>query len=182
MDLANESPSQDLILLGISDEPWLELPLFVVFLVSYILTILGNVTIILLCRLDPRLHTPIYFFLTNLSLLDLCYTNNTIPQMIANLHTTRRTISYAACVAQVFIFLALGCTDCLCPPRCLSEVSEGNINTRRQISFQKNSDKLIPLGLDAPQTMNCQLHTAYQPPSQTLTNPQSLEFLFGFVG
>ncbi|XP_028910477.1 olfactory receptor 2B2-like [Ornithorhynchus anatinus] len=113
MDLANGSFSQDFILLGFSDQPWLELPLFVVFLVFYILTILGNVTIILLCRLDPRLHTPMYIFLTNLSLLDLCYTTTTVPQMLVNLRSTRRTISYGGCVAQLFIFLALGSTECI---------------------------------------------------------------------
>ncbi|CAO2595416.1 Olfactory receptor 2B6 [Lemmus lemmus] len=87
MTLANESISEEFILLGFSDRPWLELPLFVVFLVSYILTIFGNMTIILVSRLDSKLHTPMYFFLTNLSLLDLC-------------------------VVQLFIFLALGCTEC----------------------------------------------------------------------
>ncbi|XP_038598670.1 olfactory receptor 2B2-like [Tachyglossus aculeatus] len=113
MDRANGSTLQGFILLGFSDRPWLELPLFVVFLVSYILTILGNVTIILLCRLDPRLHTPMYVFLTNLSLLDLCYTTSIAPQMLVNLHSAQKVISYGVCVAQVFISLALGSTECL---------------------------------------------------------------------
>ncbi|XP_038598689.1 olfactory receptor 2B2-like [Tachyglossus aculeatus] len=113
MDRANGSTLQGFILLGFSDRPWLELPLFVVFLVSYILTILGNVTIILLCRLDPRLHTPMYVFLTNLSLLDLCYTTSIVPQMLVNLHSAQKVISYGVCVAQVFISLALGSTECL---------------------------------------------------------------------
>ncbi|XP_038598972.1 olfactory receptor 2B2-like [Tachyglossus aculeatus] len=113
MDRANGSTPQGFILLGFSDRPWLELPLFVVFLVSYILTILGNVTIILLCRLDPRLHTPMYVFLTNLSLLDLCYTTSIVPQMLVNLHSAQKMISYGGCVAQLFISLALGSTECL---------------------------------------------------------------------
>lgn len=113
MSWANESVPQEFILLGFSDRPWLELPLFVVFLVSYILTILGNMTIILVSHLDSKLHTPMYFFLTNLSLLDLCYTTSTVPQMLVNICSARKVISYGGCVAQLFIFLALGSTECL---------------------------------------------------------------------
>ncbi|XP_050999151.1 olfactory receptor 2B2-like [Acomys russatus] len=112
MSLANESVSHEFILLGFSDRPWLELPLFVVFLVSYVLTIFGNMMIILVSRLDSKLHTPMYFFLTNLSLLDLCYTTSTVPQMLVNICSIRKVISYGGCVAQLFIFLALGCTEC----------------------------------------------------------------------
>ncbi|XP_058410005.1 olfactory receptor 2B2 [Diceros bicornis minor] len=113
MNQVNESIPQEFILLGFSDRPWLELPLFVVFLVSYILTIFGNLAIILVSRLDSKLHTPMYFFLTNLSLLDLCYTTSTVPQMLVNIYNTRKVISYGGCVAQLFIFLALGSTECL---------------------------------------------------------------------
>ena len=62
MNRINESVPQEFILLGFSDRPWLELPLFVVFLISYILTILGNLAIIVVSRLDSKLHTPMYFF------------------------------------------------------------------------------------------------------------------------
>ena len=113
MNRINESVPQEFILLGFSDRPWLELPLFVVFLISYILTILGNLAIILVSRLDSKLHTPMYFFLTNLSLLDLCYTTSTVPQMLVNICSIRKVISYGGCVAQLFIFLALGSTECL---------------------------------------------------------------------
>ncbi|XP_007955098.1 olfactory receptor 2B2 [Orycteropus afer afer] len=113
MNKVNESVPWEFILLGFSDRPWLELPLFVVFLVSYILTIFGNVAIILVAHLDPKLHTPMYFFLINLSLLDLCYTTSTVPQMLVNICSTRKVISYGGCVAQLFIFLALGSTECL---------------------------------------------------------------------
>ncbi|XP_032717688.1 olfactory receptor 2B6 isoform X2 [Lontra canadensis] len=113
MRQVNESVPQEFILLGFSDRPWLELPLFVVFLISYMVTIFGNLTIILVSRLDPKLHTPMYFFLTNLSLLDLCYTTCTVPQMLVNLCSTRRVISYGGCVAQLFMFLALGATECV---------------------------------------------------------------------
>ena len=113
MNRINESVPQEFILLGFSDRPWLELPLFVVFLISYILTILGNLAIIVVSRLDSKLHTPMYFFLTNLSLLDLCYTTSIVPQMLVNICSIRKVISYGGCVAQLFIFLALGSTECL---------------------------------------------------------------------
>ena len=113
MNRLNESVSQGFVLLAFSDRPWLELPLFVVFLVSYILTILGNPAIILVLRLDFKLHTPMYFFLTNLSLLDLCYTTSAVPQMLVNICSIRKVIRYGGCVAQLFIFPALGSTECL---------------------------------------------------------------------
>ncbi|XP_029800906.1 olfactory receptor 2B2 [Suricata suricatta] len=113
MNGVNASAPGEFILLGFSDRPWLELPLFVVFLISYILTIFGNLAIILVSRLEPKLHTPMYFFLTKLSLLDLCYTTSTVPQMLVNIRSTRKVISYGGCVAQLFIFLALGSTECL---------------------------------------------------------------------
>uniref|UniRef100_A0A8C0CU39 Olfactory receptor family 2 subfamily B member 2 n=1 Tax=Balaenoptera musculus TaxID=9771 RepID=A0A8C0CU39_BALMU len=113
MNRLNEGVSQGFVLLAFSDRPWLELPLFVVFLVSYILTILGNLAIILVLRLDFKLHTPMYFFLTNLSLLDLCYTTSAVPQMLVNICSIRKVIRYGGCVAQLFIFPALGSTECL---------------------------------------------------------------------
>ncbi|CAO2595417.1 Olfactory receptor 2B2 [Lemmus lemmus] len=113
MTLANESISEEFILLGFSDRPWLELPLFVVFLVSYILTIFGNMTIILVSRLDSKLHTPMYFFLTNLSLLDLCYTTSTVPQMLINICSSHKTISYVGCAIQLYFVLALGGVECV---------------------------------------------------------------------
>ncbi|XP_077636810.1 olfactory receptor 2B6 [Crocuta crocuta] len=109
----NASAPREFILLGFSDRPWLELPLFVVFFISYVVTIFGNLTIILVSRLDPKLHSPMYLFLTNLSLLDLCYTTSTVPQMLVNLCSTRKVISYGGCVAQLFMFLALGATECV---------------------------------------------------------------------
>ncbi|XP_045356455.1 olfactory receptor 2B6-like isoform X2 [Leopardus geoffroyi] len=109
----NASAPWEFTLLGFSDRPRLELPLFVVFFIFYVATIFGNLTIILVSRLDPKLHTPMYFFLTNLSLLDLCYTTSTVPQMLVNLCSTRKVISYGGCVAQLFMFLALGATECV---------------------------------------------------------------------
>lgn len=101
-------PPKDFILLGVSDRPWLELPLFVVLLVSYILAMLGNITIILVSRLDPQLYSPTYIFLGHLSFLDLCYTTTTVPQMLVNMGSSRKTFSYSGCTVQYAIFHWLG--------------------------------------------------------------------------
>ncbi|XP_045706540.1 olfactory receptor 2B11 [Phyllostomus hastatus] len=106
-------PPKDFILLGVSGRPWLELPLFLVLLVSYILAMLGNIAIILVSRLDPQLHSPMYFFLSHLSFLDLCYTTTTVPQMLVNLGSSRKTISYGGCTVQYAVFHWLGCTECI---------------------------------------------------------------------
>ncbi|KAM8763450.1 olfactory receptor 2B11 [Rhynchonycteris naso] len=107
------NPLKDFILLGVSSRPWLELSLFVVFLVSYVLAMLGNIAIILVSRLDPQLHSPMYIFLSHLSFLDLCYTTTTVPQMLINMGSSRKTISYGGCTVQYAIFHWLGCTECI---------------------------------------------------------------------
>nr|XP_026237466.1 olfactory receptor 10-like [Urocitellus parryii] len=104
----NASFGEGFILVGFSDWPQLELILFVFISILYSLTLIGNTTIIALSRLDPRLHTPMYFFLGHLSFLDLCYTTSTVPQLLINLSRLDRTITYGGCVAQLFIVLALG--------------------------------------------------------------------------
>ncbi|XP_019064881.1 olfactory receptor 2B6 isoform X2 [Fukomys damarensis] len=113
MNCVNESIIEEFVLLGFSDRPQLEFPLFVVFLVSYLMTIFGNLSIILVSRLDSKLHTPMYFFLTNLSFLDLCYTTCTVPQLLVNLRSLKKVISYSGCAVQMFMFLALGATECV---------------------------------------------------------------------
>ncbi|XP_059243472.1 olfactory receptor 2B11-like [Mustela nigripes] len=73
----------------------------------------GNVAIILVSRLDARLHSPMYFFLTNLSFLDMCYITSIVPQMLFNLGSARKTISYIGCVVQLYFFHLMGGTECL---------------------------------------------------------------------
>uniref|UniRef100_A0A8C2MMY8 Olfactory receptor n=1 Tax=Cricetulus griseus TaxID=10029 RepID=A0A8C2MMY8_CRIGR len=118
MSWTNESIIEEFVLLCFSDQPWLEFPLFVVFLTSYIVTIFGNFNIILVSRLDPKLHTPMYFFLTNLSVIDLylCYITCTVPQLLVNLRSMRKVISYGGCIVQLYMFLALGATECVLLP------------------------------------------------------------------
>ncbi|XP_073938744.1 olfactory receptor 2J3-like [Castor canadensis] len=100
-------------LLGFSKWPHLEVVLFVVILIFYLMTLIGNLFIIILSYLDSHLHTPMYFFLSNLSLLDLCYTTSSIPQLLVNLRGPDKTISYAGCMIQLYFFLALGSTECV---------------------------------------------------------------------
>jgi olfactory receptor len=111
--MVNQSSPAGFILLGFSEHPQLEKILFVVVLISYLLTLVGNTLIILLSVLDPRLHSPMYFFLSNLSFLDLCFTTSCVPQMLVNLWGPRKTISFLGCSVQLFIFLSLGTTECI---------------------------------------------------------------------
>ncbi|XP_045656561.1 putative olfactory receptor 2B8 [Ursus americanus] len=113
MEQKNGSSFTGFILLGFSDRPQLELVLFVVLLIFYLFTLLGNTTIIALSHLDPHLQTPMYFFLSNLSFLDLCYTTSIVPQLLVHLRGTDKSISFGGCVAQLFISLGLGCTECI---------------------------------------------------------------------
>ncbi|XP_057565501.1 olfactory receptor 2W3 [Hippopotamus amphibius kiboko] len=113
MDGTNESTQGNFILLGFSDRPRLERILFVVILIAYLLTLVGNTTIILVSWLDPHLHTPMYFFLTHLSFLDLSFTTSSIPQLLYNLSGCDKTISYTGCAIQLFLFLGLGGVECL---------------------------------------------------------------------
>ncbi|XP_002714229.2 olfactory receptor 2B11-like [Oryctolagus cuniculus] len=113
MALINVSHPEEFILLGFADRPWLELPLFIVLLITYPMALLGNIAIILLSKIDPRLHSPMYFFLTNLSFLDMCYTTSIVPQMLFNLGSSKKTISYMGCAIQLYIFHTMGGTECL---------------------------------------------------------------------
>ncbi|XP_004441869.1 PREDICTED: putative olfactory receptor 2B8 [Ceratotherium simum simum] len=112
MEQKNGSSFTGFILLGFSDRPQLELVLFVVLLILYIFTLLGNTTIVALSHLDPHLHTPMYFFLSNLSFLDLCYTTSIVPQLLVNLRGAHKSLSFGGCVVQLYISLGLGCTEC----------------------------------------------------------------------
>ncbi|KAM9666443.1 olfactory receptor 2B11-like [Trichechus inunguis] len=113
MALINVSHPEEFILLGFADRPWLELPLFVILLITYPMAMMGNIAIILVSRLDPRLHRPMYFFLTNLSFLDMCYTTSIVPQMLVNLGSSKKTISYMGCTVQLYFFHMMGGTECL---------------------------------------------------------------------
>uniref|UniRef100_A0A4X1SLG6 G-protein coupled receptors family 1 profile domain-containing protein n=1 Tax=Sus scrofa TaxID=9823 RepID=A0A4X1SLG6_PIG len=95
------------ILLGFSDHPWLEMPLFIIVLAAYICTLVGNISIIVVSRVDPNLDSPMYFFLSNLSFLDLCFTTTTIPQLLLNLWGPDKSISYGGSVMSLDRYMAI---------------------------------------------------------------------------
>nr|XP_044606516.1 LOW QUALITY PROTEIN: olfactory receptor 1030-like [Equus asinus] len=101
----------EFILLGLTDRAELKPVLFVVFLVIYLITVIGNTTMIFLIRSDPKLHTPMYFFLSHLSFVDLCYASNVTPQMLINFLSKEKTISFTGCFIQFHFFIALVITD-----------------------------------------------------------------------
>ncbi|XP_062043090.1 olfactory receptor 2H2-like [Lepus europaeus] len=103
----------DFILLGFSDKPYLEKTLFGIILIFYCLTIAGNIVIVLVSMKDPKLHIPMYFFLSNLSVLDLCFTSSCVPQMLINFWGPEKTISYTGCAIQLYVFMWLGATECV---------------------------------------------------------------------
>ncbi|XP_001368440.2 olfactory receptor 24-like [Monodelphis domestica] len=105
MKRENHSRVSEFILLGLSDQPEQDRLLFLIFLLMYLITGLGNLLIILVIRIDPRLHTPMYFFLSNLSLVDICFTTTTIPKMLVNYISGNKEILYISCLAQVFFFV-----------------------------------------------------------------------------
>ncbi|XP_069323601.1 olfactory receptor 2G6-like [Eulemur rufifrons] len=109
----NNSSEEGFLLLGFSDQPQLERFLFVIILHFYILSLLGNTAIILVSHLDPKLHTPMYFFLRNLSCGDLCFTSSVAPQLLVTMATEDRSVSYGACVAQLYVAMGLGSSECV---------------------------------------------------------------------
>uniref|UniRef100_M3Z816 Olfactory receptor n=2 Tax=Mustela putorius furo TaxID=9669 RepID=M3Z816_MUSPF len=109
----NFSNPAGFILLGFSDQPQLEMILLLVVSIVYFLTLVGNTAIILVSYLNPKLHKPMYFFLSNLSFLDLCFTTSIVPQMLWNLKGSEKTISYTGCVIQLYVALGLGSTECI---------------------------------------------------------------------
>ncbi|KAM4846277.1 olfactory receptor 5D13-like [Thomomys bottae] len=98
----NHTTGVTFILLGFSEYPDLQLPLFLVFLSIYTISVLGNLGMITLIRLNPRLHTPMYFFLSHLSLVDFCYSSVITPKLLENLLVEDRHISFANCISQFF--------------------------------------------------------------------------------
>nr|XP_033779115.1 olfactory receptor 10A4-like [Geotrypetes seraphini] len=110
----NQTLVSELILLGFSD---LSLPLqhflFFLFLILYILTLLGNVLIFLILTVDPHLHTPMYFFLRNLSVVEICLISTTVPRMLVTLLIEDRSISKLGCATQLYFFIFFAVSECL---------------------------------------------------------------------
>ncbi|XP_030188633.1 olfactory receptor 5B3-like [Lynx canadensis] len=107
----NRTEVMQFILLGLTSDPELQIPLFIVFTLIYLITLVGNLGIIVLILLDSRLHTPMYFFLSNLSLVDLCCSTAVTPKVMAGLLIRDKVISYNACAAQMFFFAAFATVE-----------------------------------------------------------------------
>ncbi|XP_047386397.1 putative gustatory receptor clone PTE01 [Sciurus carolinensis] len=99
--------------MGLSEDPDQQPILFGLFLSMYMVTVFGNLLIILAVSSDSHLHTPMYFFLSNLSLTDISFTSTTVPKMIVDIQTHSRVISYAGCLTQMSFFMLFGCLDSL---------------------------------------------------------------------
>ncbi|XP_049631348.1 olfactory receptor 13 [Suncus etruscus] len=100
-------------LLGFPLDPKVQVFLFGIFSLCYAFTLLGNGVILGLISLDSRLHTPMYFFLSHLAIVDIAYACNTVPQMLVNLLDPTKPISFVGCLAQTFLFLTFAITECL---------------------------------------------------------------------
>ncbi|XP_045051706.1 olfactory receptor 7A10 [Desmodus rotundus] len=111
MDPGNLTRVPEFLLLGLSEEPGLQPLLFGLFLSMYLITLLGNLLIILVVSSDSHLHTPMYFFLSNLSWVDICFTSNTIPKILLNIQTQSKAITYAGCITQMYFASLFGVLD-----------------------------------------------------------------------
>ncbi|XP_049622931.1 olfactory receptor 139-like [Suncus etruscus] len=112
MQLGNDTSVSQFFLEGLTDkEEWRPL-LFIIFLLIYLVAVVGNLSIFGLIVIDSRLHTPMYFFLANLSLLDSAYISNTVPQVLAHLLVSVRTIPYRSCLTQIFFHHFLAPWEC----------------------------------------------------------------------
>ncbi|XP_006873968.1 PREDICTED: olfactory receptor 1361-like [Chrysochloris asiatica] len=112
MSGANQSSVSEFLLMGLSRQPQQQQQLlFGLFLSMYLVTVLGNLLIILAISTDSRLHTPMYFFLSNLSFVDVCFTSTTIPKMLANHILGSHTISFSGCLTQLYFLIVFADMD-----------------------------------------------------------------------
>ncbi|XP_056425790.1 olfactory receptor 2G3-like [Hyla sarda] len=112
MEIQNYTTVEEFILLGVTSLPNIQRILFVIFVPCYIISLKGNIVIIIISRISSRLHTPMYFFLSHLSFLDICHTSVIVPVMLIHFLSVRKSISFNGCVTQMFIHLSLGGTEC----------------------------------------------------------------------
>ena len=111
MDICNETTVTQFILIGLSDLPAVRYPLFVVFAIIYQVTLVGNGAILLAIGTEKKLHTPMYYFLANLALLDIFCPSTTVPKMLENLLTENHSISFVGCALQLYFLVALVGTE-----------------------------------------------------------------------
>ncbi|XP_036599865.1 olfactory receptor 8A1-like [Trichosurus vulpecula] len=112
MMVGNHSMVTEFILMGLTDEAELQLPLFFLFFGVYIVSMVGNLGLVLLIKISSQLHTPMYYFLSNLSFIDLCYSSVIIPKMMVNFVSEENIISFPGCLTQFFFFGYFAVSEC----------------------------------------------------------------------
>ncbi|KAM4690467.1 olfactory receptor-like protein OLF1 [Rhinophrynus dorsalis] len=113
MDDSNQTTANRFILLGLSNIPYLQAICFMIFLLMYIITLSGNFLLIIVVRINERLQTPMFFFLSNLSIIDICFSSTILPKILINTLTQDRSVSLLECAVQMYFHLALGATECI---------------------------------------------------------------------
>lgn len=111
MGALNQTRVTEFVFLGLTDSWVLEILFFIPFTVTYILTLLGNIVIVVTIVFSPRLHTPMYFFLSNLSFIDICHSSVTVPKMLEGLLLERKSISFDNCITQLFFLHLFACAE-----------------------------------------------------------------------
>nr|XP_005311984.1 olfactory receptor 1009-like [Chrysemys picta bellii] len=109
--MENQTTVTEFILLGLSSDPQMQIFLFLVFLVIYLITLAGNIVIMVVIRADSHLHIPMYFLLFHLSFVDICYSSATVPKTLMDLLAEHKTISVNGCITQMFFFFLLAVTE-----------------------------------------------------------------------
>ncbi|XP_066428648.1 olfactory receptor 5AR1-like [Eleutherodactylus coqui] len=109
----NLTVSPRFILLGLSTDPQLKVIFFLIVLIMYLMTISGNLVLIIVVRINPALHSPMYFFLTNLAIIDISFSSSVVPVLLRNTLAKDKSISFLGCATQMYVSLALGATECL---------------------------------------------------------------------
>ncbi|XP_029431456.1 olfactory receptor 1020-like [Rhinatrema bivittatum] len=109
----SDSLVTEFIFLGLTDVPEIQILLFLLFLLIYIITLLGNIGIIMITRITPHLQTPMYFFLSNLSFIDLCYSSTITPKLLENLLVEVKSISFIGCIVQLYVFASMATIESL---------------------------------------------------------------------
>ncbi|XP_069805765.1 olfactory receptor 5V1-like [Dendropsophus ebraccatus] len=112
MEILNKT-SVTFFLLGLSNIPRLQPPFFLILILMYMVTLSGNLLIIIVVRLHSSLQTPMYFFLSNLAFIDICFSTTIVPNLLKNTISRDRTISFIGCATQMYFHLGLGATECL---------------------------------------------------------------------
>ncbi|XP_020634710.3 olfactory receptor 5B21-like [Pogona vitticeps] len=111
MDAGNQTQIREFVFMGYPSHPSHQITLFLVFLAAYLITMITNLTILILVVRDSRLHSPMYFFLSHLSCLDICLSSTVVPKILVNVVRQRQTISYNGCLAQVFFLVSFAATE-----------------------------------------------------------------------